>query len=91
MAHENLKTKIKAALRVACLPDKAPVIELESSGVDRVGGRVISDRFTKMTPTDRQDLIWRVLDKKLSAHEATRISFIVTDTKAEHAALQRVG
>jgi len=91
MALEALKKKIDAALRKACLPHKAPVIELEGTSVGRVGGRVISDRFKSLTPTARQDLIWKFLDAALSAHEATRISFIVTDTKAEHAALRQAG
>jgi stress-induced morphogen len=91
MDQEALKKKIEAALRKACLPDKTPTIELEASNVSRVGGRVISKRFAKMTQTARQDLIWSFLDKSLTAHEATQISFIVTDTKQEHDALQRAG
>ena len=91
MAQEALKKKIEAALRKACLPDKAPVIELEASNVNRIGGRVISKRFAKLSQTARQDLIWKFLDKELTAQEATRISFIVTDTKQEHDALDRVG
>jgi hypothetical protein len=91
MAQEALKKKIEAALRKACLPDKVPVIELEASNINRIGGRVISKRFARMSQTGRQDLIWKFLDKELTAHEATRISFIVTDTKQEHDALDRVG
>ena len=72
MDQEALKKKIEAALRKACLPDKTPTIELEASNVSRVGGRVISKRFAKMTQTARQDLIWSFLDKSLTAHEATQ-------------------
>ena len=45
MDQDALKKKIEAALRKACLPDKAPRIELEPSNVHRLGGRVISKRF----------------------------------------------
>jgi hypothetical protein len=91
MAQEALKRKIAAALRKACLPDRSPLIELEDSGADRVGGRVVSKRFARMMPTARQDLIWKHLDQALTAHEATRISFIVTDTQKERDALDRAG
>jgi stress-induced morphogen len=89
MDQDALKKKIEAALRKACLPDKAPRIELEPSNVHRLGGRVISKRFEKMTQTARQDLIWKFLDKALTKSEATRISFIVTDTKQEHDGLEQ--
>jgi hypothetical protein len=42
-----------------------------------------------MTQTARQDLIWKFLDKALTKSEATRISFIVTDTKQEHDGLEQ--
>jgi hypothetical protein len=91
MAQEALKKKIVAALRKACLPDKNPIIELEFSGLNRIGGRVISKRFARMTPATRQDLIWKQLDEALTAQEATRISFIITDTEQERDALERIG
>jgi hypothetical protein len=87
MAQEALKKKIANALRKACLPDRTPAIELETTAVNRVGGLVISKRFARMTPTERQDLIWRHLDQVLTPQEARRVSFIVTDTKEEHDAL----
>jgi hypothetical protein len=91
MAQEALKKKITTALRKACSPDKSPEIELEDSGANRIGGRVISKRFARMTPSARQDLIWKHIDEALTPHEATRISFIVTDTQQERDALEGAG
>jgi stress-induced morphogen len=82
----KLKKKIEDALREACAPARVDVL-LEDAGSDRVGGQVVSTAFDGLRPSQRQDLIWKHLEAALTAHEATRISFIVADTPAERDAL----
>jgi hypothetical protein len=76
-----LKKKIEDALRRACAPAAAEVL-LERVG-DHLGGHVVSTRFLGMTPSQRQDLMWKQLDAALTPAEARQISFIAADTPAE--------
>jgi hypothetical protein len=80
--------KVGEALAEACKPDPQPEIQLESVEPGKVTGLVLSTAFIGMSPSDRQELIWKSLDKSLSPGERTRIIFIVADTPQEHAALQ---
>ena len=50
---------------------------------------VLSASFAKESPTERQDRIWKVLDKRLTRFERTRVVFIVTDTPKEYEALKK--
>lgn len=81
---EDLKAKIVSALKAACSGDPSATVDLQPSGPHRVGGVVLSTAFTAMSPSERQDAIWRELDLALSPTERTRISFIVTDTPDEY-------
>jgi hypothetical protein len=80
--------KVRDALDEACKADPQREIKLESVELGRVTGLVLSTLFIGMSPSDRQDLIWKSLDAGLTPHERARIIFIVADTPQEHAALQ---
>ena len=82
-----LKVKVERALKTACAGDPAPDIQLEDVPPDKVAGQVLSVSFLALSPTERQDRIWHHLDRELTPHERTRISFIVTDTPEEHRVL----
>ncbi len=87
---EALKRTIAKSLRAACSPHRVEV-RLQSAGGAHVGGEVISTRFDKLKPSERQDLIWKRLGADLSPHDATRISFIVAVTPREREALEAAG
>ena len=80
----ELKEKIIAALKAACLPDEAPDIRLDATSEKHVGGVVLSKVFEELDPAQRQDRIWQRLDAALSPHERTLISFLLTETPDEY-------
>lgn len=84
---KSLKDKVTDALKEAAGEDAR--IELEDAPSDKVGGLVLSGSFAKMSPSERQDLIWNHLDLHLSPFERTRVVFIVTDTPEEYEALKK--
>jgi hypothetical protein len=83
----ELKKKVEEALKEACGPDQKHEIQLEDVPPDKVAGQVLSDSFSSLSPSERQDLIWKYLDKALNPFERTRVSFIVTDTPSEYRVL----
>jgi hypothetical protein len=84
---KSLKTKVADALREAV--GKGAHIELEDAPAEKVGGVVLSRKFAKLSPSERQDLIWKHLDEHLTPVERTRVMFIVTDTPDEYEALKK--
>lgn len=86
---ERVRTKTVEALKLACLPDDRPEILLDEAGGERIGGAVISTRFERMTPSERQDLIWARLDEALSPYDRTLISFLLTETPNEYEAVRQ--
>jgi stress-induced morphogen len=61
----------------------AEELHLESTSSGAVGGHIVSPRFKGMSQLDRQDLLWRVLEKELPADVAVRIVAILTVTPEE--------
>lgn len=84
---KSLKDKVIDALKEAV--GEGARIELEDAPSEKVGGFVLSGAFAKLSPSERQDLIWEHLDAHLTPFERTRITFIVTDTPEEYDALKR--
>lgn len=82
----SLRDKVHMAL-VRAVGDDAR-IELEDVVPDKIGGVVLSERFARLSPTERQDYIWRYLDEALTPYERTRVVFIVTDTAEEYEAVR---
>jgi hypothetical protein len=85
----GIREKVKKALQSACQGYNNPRIELEENPPGQVGGMILSEAFEGLSPTERQDLIWRHLDEELTEDERTMVSFIVTDTPREYAVLTR--
>jgi hypothetical protein len=83
---KSLKDKVVDALKEAVGGEAR--IELEEAS-DKVGGLVLSGSFAKLSPSERQDLIWKHLDEHLTPFERTRVTFIVTDTPEEYDALKK--
>lgn len=83
-----MKQKVRKALDAAAndLGATAEVV-LEDVPPNRIAGRMLSPGFAQLSPSERQDLIWRHLDDELNAYERTLVSFIVTDTPTEYAIL----
>jgi acid stress-induced BolA-like protein IbaG/YrbA len=90
MASEILKKKIARSIRAACAPHSAEV-HFETTGTVHVGVDVISKRFDKLTPSERQNLIWQHLDTDLTPSEAMHVSFIFAATPREHKGLADAG
>ncbi len=84
---KSLMNKVRAALKEAVGADAR--IDLDVVPPDKIRGLVLSRSFAKQTPSERQDRIWKSLDKLLNRSERTRVVFIVTDTPDEYKALSR--
>jgi hypothetical protein len=84
---KSLKDKVTEALAEAA--GAGARIELEDVAPDKVGGLVLSGSFGSLSPTERQDHIWKSLDQHLTEFERTRVVFILTDTPEEYEALKK--
>jgi len=84
---KSLKEKVLDALKEAV--GESARIELEDTQSEKLGGFVLSGAFAKLSPGERQDLIWKHLDAHLTPFERARVTFIVTDTPEEYEALKK--
>ena len=58
-------------------------IRIEATGTGRVGGVVVSDRFTGQTQTERQQWLWGSLRQLMGSAELANIVALLTMTPAE--------
>ena len=84
----DLIEKVRDALLEACKPDAAPDIRLTVEPDGRITGFALSSIFGDMRYSDRQDLLWKHLDAKLTLEERDRVVFIAADTTEEYDAIQ---
>ena len=84
---QSLKDKVAAALVEATGEDAH--VELEDVPDDMIGGFVLWHSFAPLSPTQRQDRIWKSLDERLTPLERARVVFIVADTPEEYATLKK--
>jgi hypothetical protein len=84
---KSLKAKVTSALQEAVGRDAQ--IELEVVPGGDIVGHVLSRTFARESGTERQDRIWKVLDRRLTRPERRRVTFIVTDTPREYAVLKK--
>jgi hypothetical protein len=75
----SLKQRVTSLLRQAFPPPDRVLIRDE----DGLIGRVISRRFDGLDPTDRLELIWKVLDAELSIKDQLSIVSILAITPRE--------
>jgi hypothetical protein len=84
---QSLREKVAAALVEATGEDAH--VELEDVPDEMIGGLVLWHSFAPLSPSERQDRIWKSLDERLTPFERTRVVFIVTDTPEEYATLKK--
>ncbi len=58
-------------------------LDFETTTAGKNGGFVISEAFTGMPQSDRQDLIWDALDEQLSLSDRAKITALLTLTPLE--------
>jgi len=58
-------------------------VEFKETPEGKVGGFIISESFRGMPQSKRQDMIWDVLDERLSLPKRSRITALLTMTPAE--------
>jgi len=78
---KSVKQKLKRALE-----NSFPKAELRLSptkSAERVWGFLIWNGFTGKEQMDRQDRVWKVLDKALTKDEQAKLSVILTATPNE--------
>ncbi len=73
--------KLKAMLLDIGYTDDELRLELTQSG--KVGGHIISEAFRGESQTNRQNMLWNELQKRLSQGELSNIVALLTVTPAE--------
>ncbi len=78
----RLRQVLRQGLREAGIEAKVQVEPIRGTKLHRV--IVVADGFEKLRPSERQDLVWRIIDRKPEfADEQLRISMIYTLTNDE--------
>ena len=77
----RLKDAVIADLKRAGIHASVDTQPIRGTRLHRV--YVVAKQFGKLRPTERQDLIWRIVDQHLKPDEQLRISMILTVTPAE--------
>jgi len=78
---ERLKRALQEGLRVAGIRATVVTEPIPRTKLHRV--LVKSAGFGSLAFTERQDLVWRIVDRQFSADEQLRISMILTMTPDE--------
>lgn len=78
------KDELIAAMTAPGSVIAAPSFDLEETA-GKVGGFVVSRTFAGMPQIDRQDLLWRYLDKVFTREQTRQIISLVTVTPEEMA------
>ena len=84
--YKKLKKKVTAILQKAF---GGSSIELEKSGAGKLAGFLVWDRFRGVEQIERQERLWKVLEKELAAEELLQISTILTLTSDEESVPKR--
>lgn len=77
----ELEERVKQALLGGPFADAE--ISLEATATGRVGGFLVSPDFAGMSQVDRQELLWKELETRLSRDELVGIVSILTLTPDE--------
>jgi hypothetical protein len=79
---DRVVTALKAGLKTSGFAVEGVEIEpIKGTRLFRV--TVVARGFDKIWVTERQDLVWRILDQSLSPEEQLRISMVVTLSPSE--------
>lgn len=79
----DLKAKVKRALKELGLA--ALKIEIERTASGKIAGVVISPSFQDYDQIDRQEMIWRKLEERLTDEEQLHVVSLITVTPLENA------
>jgi stress-induced morphogen len=78
---KEIPSALKKGLEVGGLKAKIKVEQIKGTKLFRV--EVISSQFAALRPSERQDLVWRILGEELSREERFHISRVSTFTPDE--------
>jgi stress-induced morphogen len=76
----GISEKVEAAIKEA-FPDSS--LNLEESSGGKLFGMIVSPQFAKMPDRSRQQMLWGVLQKRLTIDDQTQITAILTVTPEE--------
>lgn len=87
---DDLMTKVDTILREAYPGAEVTLSWPEDEGEDgKLLGIVVGEQFDGHDHFERQQMLWKVLRRKLTRAEQVRISAIFAETPAEKAALEQ--
>jgi hypothetical protein len=79
----RLRGLLERGLGKAGIKAKVEVQRVPTTRLHRV--LVVAEEFGKLRPSERQDLVWRIVGDDLSRDEQLRISMILTLSQSESA------
>ena len=77
---ETVMTRVQRALRKEF---SSKGILLESAGKGMVGGWIISKSFDGLSGMERQQKVWKVLNRYLDERDKSRVAVLLTFTPVE--------
>jgi|GEM_PF-876663 len=79
--NKRVKASLTEGLRAGGIEARIGLESVPGTKLWRV--KVISPKFAKLRPSERQDLVWRILSDSLTREEQFQISMVLTLTPAE--------
>jgi hypothetical protein len=81
MFAQRVKTALNDGLKAVDIKAKITTEPIPNTKLLRVSA--VAEKFESLRPSERQDLVWRIVSKSLSDAEQLRISMILTLTPKE--------
>jgi hypothetical protein len=78
---ERILAALRTGLKTAGIHSKIQIQKIPRTNLSRV--TILSDEFENLRPSERQDLVWRIIGQELTADEQLMISMILTLTPGE--------
>lgn len=78
---QRLSDALVEGLKIAGIEAKVQTEPVPHTRLHRV--LVVASKFRQLRPSERQDLVWRIVSQDLSPEEQLRISMILTATPDE--------
>ncbi len=73
---QRLKEVLLEGLNAAGIPCAVEIERIQGTKLHRV--TLVSRKFSRLQPSERQDLVWRIISRSFKAEEQFRISIVRT-------------
>lgn len=81
LSADRIRRVLRTGLNQAGIKAAIKIETVQGTSLSRV--LVTSEQFRRLDPSERQDLVWRIIDQSFSPEEQLRISMVLTLTPDE--------